>query len=68
MNGSGNADSPSRTDVREGFLCHRKLRFYDIKNALRGSHCGEAEDVAGATRRRRRSLPSRLFYSIGELK
>ena len=35
------------------------------KNAPRGSHCGGVEDVACATRRRRRILQSRiLFYGI----
>ena len=30
------------------FLCHRKLRSYDIKNAPHGSHCGGDEDSAQA--------------------
>ncbi|MBS6705442.1 MAG: hypothetical protein KH281_03275, partial [Lachnospiraceae bacterium] len=34
------------------------------KNAPRGSHCGGVEDVACATRRRRRILQSRILFHI----
>ena len=35
------------------------------KNAPRGSHCGGVEDVACATRRRRRILQSRILCKAG---
>ena len=63
--------------VRGRFLFNRKLRSLLNKNAPRRSHCGGKENVAFATRRRRRILQSRilsypsapfpgLFSSFGE--
>ena len=37
---------------------------YSIKNAPRGSHCGGMEDVAIATRRRRRVSQAKLFVPL----
>ena len=43
------------------FLFNRKLCSLLNKNAPRGSHCGGKENVAFATRRRRRILRSRIL-------
>ena len=43
------------------FLFNRKLRSLLNKNAPRRSHCGGKENVAFATRRRRRILQSRIL-------
>ncbi len=45
------------------FLFQRKLRFYETKNAPRGSHCGGVEAVAGATRRRVGGIYSGMPWS-----
>ena len=39
----------------------QKLRFYPMKNAPRGSHCGEVEYIAKAIRRRRRILRAGFY-------
>ena len=50
------------------FLCNRKFRWNPLlhkKPCRAGLHCGGTVDVAEATRRRRRILPSRiLFYKL----
>ncbi len=43
------------------FLFHRKMRFYEIKNVPQESHCGGLEEVAEATRHRRRILLCRIL-------
>ena len=68
---------PCAQRMAGGFLFNRKLRSLLNKNAPRRSHCGGKENVAFATRRRRRILQSRilsypsapfpgLFSSFGE--
>ena len=50
-----------RENLPAVFSFHRKLLSYEMKNAPRGSYCGGKEDVACATRRRRRILQSRIL-------
>ena len=53
---------PCAQRMAGGFLFNRKLRSLLNKNAPRGSHCGGKENVAFATRRRRRILRSRILF------
>ena len=52
---------PCAQRMAGGFLFNRKLRSLLNKNAPRRSHCGGKENVAFATRRRRRILQSRIL-------
>ena len=56
--------SESMIDILGCFLLHRKFTFLCNKNAPRGSHCGELEDVASATRRRREAVAPKTAYAL----
>ena len=70
MNGSGNADSPSRTDVREGFLFYRRVEvglpalFFYRKVLLEGK--GEKNMCSNCKEKEKYYITTAIAYTSGK--